>query len=329
MARFEYFAAFDVTTNVDFVLSFDDFPGDADSPDPVAGTFFNNFSIDSPERVVNLFGTFQINLVLERTGELSGFRAGALLEEDEDGNIVFLTDHTASELDITVQAFDNARLTGNSLNIWSELASGDDVFLGSGDADVLFGFAGDDLMRGRGGDDSLRGFTGDDTVNGGAGGDTLTGDAGDDVLNGQGGADVIRGGGGGDTISGGGGGDTVRGNADNDVIRGNGGADRLLGGTGDDRLIGGGGDDRLRGDGGDDTLSGGAGADRFFFNANAGDDVVLGFQQGLDQFNLRGAGSFDALNISVSGGDTTISFGATTITIQDFTDGLVADDFIF
>jgi hypothetical protein len=100
---------------------------------------------------------------------------------------------------------------------------------------------------------------------------TMTGSARDELLHGDTGADALRGGGG------------------IDLLFGDAGDDQIAGEAGDDYLFGGAGADRLAGGAGSDHLKGNAGADLFVFAAaEAGHDVVLDFELGVDRLALAG-----------------------------------------
>lgn len=83
------------------------------------------------------------------------------------------------------------------------------------------------------------GTSGDDVILGSPEADHIDGGPGDDTICGLGGADVIRGGGGNDRLSGGGGRDELRGGTGRDSIWGNGAADTIRGGKGTDTCVGG------------------------------------------------------------------------------------------
>ncbi|MDJ0770462.1 MAG: hypothetical protein QNJ12_16840, partial [Ilumatobacter sp.] len=195
--------------------------------------------------------------------------------------------------------------TCNGLPVTVDLAlgqvptAGNDVILGTPDADVIDGLEGDDTICGMGGDD---------TINGGLGLDDIFGAEGVDTIDGGKGNDRIRGGPGADDLYGGGGGDRIWGEDGNDIIRGGNGNDRLYGGPGADEIrgqngsdlvyandavdfsptdpdtiYGGGLYDRLTGDFGDDIIYGGNFAD--VLAGKAGDDQLYG-NNGTD--TLRG-----------------------------------------
>ena len=94
---------------------------------------------------------------------------------------------------------------------------GDDVLVGSSEANYLAG--------GFGGDDTLRGGAGDDLLSGSSGRNSLYGGPGNDVLEGKFGRDFLYGGTGDDVLDGADG---------NDVLDGGAGIDQYLGGDGDD-----------------------------------------------------------------------------------------------
>lgn len=156
---------------------------------------------------------------------------------------------------------------------------GNDRLLGAPGNDRLLAGGGNDELRGGGGNDILRGHAGDDRLFGGGGNDDMrSGGGGKDILRGNAGDDRLFGGGGDDRLIGGGHDDTLGGGGGNDVLLGNGGNDKLVGGAGNDRLIGGAGDDRLIGHGG---------ADRFVFQPNSRNNLVVDFQNDLDQLDFR------------------------------------------
>ena len=76
----------------------------------------------------------------------------------------------------------NELVIGTDYNDSITGSTGDDTLLGGAGADSLMGGAGDDKLVGGSGDDTLIGGTGVDTIWGGAGNDSLTGGVGDDFL---------------------------------------------------------------------------------------------------------------------------------------------------
>jgi Ca2+-binding RTX toxin-like protein len=180
-----------------------------------------------------------------------------------------------------------------------QLASSNDIFVGSDGNDNVDGGRGDDIISGGAGDDILfggRGFVGgrgnpipggNDVLHGGDGNDNLDGGDGDDYLDGGAGADILTGGDGFDTVSyadataavsidltkvssawtGDARGDVYSRIEQlllsnfNDIFIGDANANVVKGGGGDDRISGGGGDDGLTGGDGNDLLQGGDGND--------------------------------------------------------------------
>ena len=105
--------------------------------------------------------------------------------------------------------------------------NGNNLEIGTADADQIYGFGGIDL---------LRGSDGNDTIEGGDGPDSLYGDKGNDRITGGAGDDVIRGGRDNDTLDGGDGEDVIKGDLGNDRIIGSAGADFINGGDGYDTI---------------------------------------------------------------------------------------------
>ena len=227
--------------------------------------------------------------------------------------------------------------------------NGDDVITGTDEADRIFAAGGDDQVRALGGDDEVHGGTGNDVISGGPGGfDNLLGEAGDDELTlaTSDGGGVASGGDGDDLLFGS---DTSFSNFDNS-LQGDAGNDDLRAGAVGSSLNGGGGSDRLVSGADDDQLE--AGRDELGFDLdNAPDlfvyngpgrwsaqdtvfgDIVSGFQDGSDRFDLRGSGLRLAdLTIVNEDFQTTITSDRGTITIFEsvgqevFVDG---NDFLF
>ena len=73
-----------------------------------------------------------------------------------------------------------------------------------------------------------------------------------------------------------------------DILYGYGGADTLNGGDGDDALYGGNGDDIITGGKGNDTLNGGFGSDIFTYSKGDGSDLIIAFEEGVDQISYSG-----------------------------------------
>lgn len=160
---------------------------------------------------------------------------------------------------------------------------------------------------------------------------SLTGTAGADRIQGGAGATIINGKGGNDILNGGAGNDRLYGSTGNDTLFGNADHDRLFGGAGADRLLGGSGADSLEGGAGNDVLTGGLGADRFVFRRGEGADRITDFQDGTDRIQIIGGPtSITGLTLRALGDDVRITFGTTTILVQDITLGEFGNaDFIF
>lgn len=140
--------------------------------------------------------------------------------------------------------------------------------------------------------------------------------------------DVILGGDGGQNMLGAGGDDQLFGNRGNDLLTGGDGNDALYGGKDEDTLLGGAGNDLLSGDLGNDVLTGGDGADLFLLGAGDGTDTITDFVTGVDLIALKPDLTFDQLSISVSGGNTVITFGDEVLGILNgVTAPLSASDF--
>ena len=241
---------------------------------------------------------------------------------------------------------------------------GDDTLTGGTGRDELYGDEGDDVLTSGPGNDLLYGGPGADTLDGGAGRDIADyrdspagvtidfsgmkdangyitasgGDAqGDKLKNieqvwGSGHADTLTADDDGMDFQGFDGNDRLTGGDSGDVLEGDAGNDILTGGPGGDVLEGGPGGDVLEGGPGNDTLTGGADDDSFVFNSGDGNDVITDFSKtegddiDLQYMNLTG---FNDLTITKGASDTVISVDDISITLQDFTDTLVAGDFIF
>ncbi|WP_316861077.1 type I secretion C-terminal target domain-containing protein [uncultured Cohaesibacter sp.] len=177
-------------------------------------------------------------------------------------------------------------------------SAGNDVFVGSIEANVLRGEGGDDTLYGESGNDYLIGGTGNDLLNGGDGVDTvdysaaasgvtvnlLDGSVSDD---GDGSSDTLISI---ENIIGSAGNDTIIGDINVNVLRGEGGDDAIYGNSSDDTLYGGSGNDDLRGQGGIDTYYAGEGDDIIYSTQG---DIAYG-EAGNDSFRgYGGAGLFD------------------------------------
>lgn len=151
--------------------------------------------------------------------------------------------------------------------------------------------AGNDILAGTEAADLANLLAGDDVWRGGRGNDTAVGGDGNDLIYGNQDNDLIYGNQGADTLFGGQGDDRAFGGQGNDVVYGNLGADLLHGGQGDDVLYGGQGADTLVGGAGTDVLVGGLGADLYVLGAEAGRDLIVGFNPAEgDRIDLGGQG---------------------------------------
>ena len=128
-------------------------------------------------------------------------------------------------------------------------------------------------------------------------------------------------------------------NTDNDIV-GTDGSDRIIAKGGDDTLYGGEGNDDLRGGAGSDQLFGGAGndilwgdetkrgstvsdPDFFNFDMDDGNDIIRDFGDNVDTICLTEGGTYTMEQV---GEDVVITYGATTITVQNMTTAAIADD---
>lgn len=114
-----------------------------------------------------------------------------------------------------------------------------------------------------------------------------------------------------------------------DTLLGNNADNRLAGMRGDDDIDGGAGQDDLYGHFGNDILAGGSGADVFYFAFGHGDDVILDFDDSIDQIALSGFAETSFTELSFT--DTGLSFSSgDSLTFANYADlNLGAEDFIF
>jgi Ca2+-binding RTX toxin-like protein len=187
-----------------------------------------------------------------------------------------------------ISSFCNGLVATVDLNLGQLPTSGDDVILGTAEADTINALGGNDVICGFGGNDTINAGGGNDWVDGGAGNDDILGSAGDDTLFGGLGDDVIRGGSGDDEIYGEEGDDSLMGQPGNDLIEGGVGIDDINGGGGNDTIYtgtgatvtsgvfvsGSGGNDTIYGGPDADDIKGSNGADTIF--GEGGDDVITG-----------------------------------------------------
>ena len=96
----------------------------------------------------------------------------------------------------------------------------------------------------------------------------------------------------------------VIGGSGDDIIKGNAAKNTLYGSAGDDTLTGG---------AGYDTLVGGIGADTFVYAKGDGNDVIIGFEEGVDQMSYSGFTAAEQAKFTTSTADG----GVTLITLTD------------
>ena len=279
--------------------------------------------------------------------ELTITQVGANTEISHVNGVIVLMGITAGTVTAGDFIFINPLPSPTGVDITTNLTAGDDSFIGDENNDIVNGLAGNDIIRGGIGDDTLSGGDGNDQLIGGFGADVLDGGAGADravyssastgvninainsALNtGEAAGDTyisienFYGSAHNDSITGDNGNNDLVGLDGNDNLIGAGGNDRLFGGNDDDRLLGGTGNDDLYGQGGNDT---------YVIQANAGNDRIFGFEDGLDIIEIHdGVADFMALTIMQNGADTIIIFGLDVLTLKDFTAAdLDASDFTF
>ncbi|MGH1577278.1 hypothetical protein [Planktotalea sp.] len=114
-------------------------------------------------------------------------------------------------------------------------------------------------------------------------------------------------------------------------IRGTEFRDKMRDNKQDNYFEGRGGNDLLRVAKGNDTLDGGAGEDRFVFLGNKfAHDIVLDFEDGIDEIKIDNAASFAELTIVDDGPNTLIQWNGNSVNLlnTEHTD-ITADDFVF
>ncbi len=209
-----------------------------------------------------------------------GNGADTLIGGDGIDTLTTVTNGAAQKIDLLANTITGGDSTGDTISGFENVTtgSGNDLLLGSNDANVIVAGGGNDTLVGRGGNDTLDGGEGNDTVNGGNGTDVLIGGNGNDTLDttSTGAAQAV------DleaqTITGGDStGDTISGFEN---VRTGSGADLLSGNAVANVLDGGAGNDTLNGKDGADTLTGGDGQDSYAFDTALGAgniDVITSF----------------------------------------------------
>ncbi len=251
-------------------------------------------------------------------------------------------------------------LYGEGIDLVSGGAGNDVFFGGQGSAlnldlnalglETVWGSIGADTLNGAGSSVALTliGQGGADTMTGGSGNDFLYFDSAD-TINGGGGVDwaVVFAGIGAVTLNltttgfenawGSTSADTLTaaGSATSVTLVGDAGNDTLTGGNAGDFLYGFSGSDTLNGGSGNDNLIGGTGDDdTFAFGAGWGTDIVWDWQNGVEQFDLRGSGATSFANLTVNqnvsgSGNALVSFSGNQILIVGGANQIDAGDFIF
>lgn len=216
-----------------------------------------------------------------------------IADEDDDGRLdgSDFAVQFAGLHDFTRDDFDNTTFVIAG-------TSGHDVITGTEDGDIVFAGGGNDQVLALGGDDEVHGGAGNDFLDGGPGGfDNLSGDEGDDTLT-LATSDV------GGTASGGDGNDVLFGSdtsfaAFDHNLQGDAGNDDLHAGAVGSTMDGGSGADRLFNSAADDQMSGGrdenfnpdGAQDLFVYGTEGwGSDILFGFEDGVDLFDMRGSG---------------------------------------
>ncbi len=251
----------------------------------------SNFSMD-----LNSIDVLQFASGIDPS-DITMSRAGydLLLTVVDSGDVIVLSNQFSQrvgsdyELD-AIEFSDGTQWDRATINEWlQQTGNGDDVLVGTVDADVLNGNAGDDELSGREGDDLLNGGDGQDKLYGENGNDTLNGGAGDDQLSAGNGNDILNGDGGNDRLFGGDGNDTVNGGDGNDRLGGGAGDDVLVGGAGFDYLYGGEGNDIL--ECGSGFCNGGTGVDTYIHTAGQGEVLIENWGAEYDHMLLHGIAS--------------------------------------
>ncbi|MEO0915289.1 MAG: calcium-binding protein, partial [Pseudomonadota bacterium] len=219
--------------------------------------------------------------VIQNTGTIRGTFEGILIDTNNTSPITLINNGNISATN-GPRAFEGSNGVQNIFN--SGTMFGNISFDGGADFYSARGGAGrvTGTVFGENGNDRLLGGSADDRLNGGANDDTIYGGTGNDLLVGSGDRDFLHG------------------EQGNDTVRGGGGDDTMLGGLGADTLTGFGGNDLLDGGQGADMLTGGAGADTFRFQSLAGNDRIIGWEDGTDVIDLTAYGITNPADVTAA-----------------------------
>ena len=111
------------------------------------------------------------------------------------------------------------------------------------------------------------------------------------------------------------------------IIKGTPHDDELIGTSGVDHINGGRGNDIIKGAAGNDLLVGGQGNDTFVFGYGDGQDVIRDFKVGADHIILNGVDMSTVYFTHDNVLNTTIHYGADTITVLGVNDDNFHDFF--
>jgi Ca2+-binding RTX toxin-like protein len=237
--------------------------------------------------------------------------------------------------DFTVEDFENTQFVIAGTN-------GDDTIVGTEGDDRIFAAGGNDSVFALGGNDEVHGGAGDDLLDGGPGGfDNLLGEDGNDTLtlatsdiggNASGGAgdDVLFG----SNTSFSNFDNSLQGDSGNDVLHAGAVGSTMDGGPGADRLFNSAADDQMTGGRDETTFELDGAQDLFVYGTEDwGSDIIFGFEDEVDLFDLRGSGlTFADLTIVNEDFQTTITSSRGTITIfENFNEPVTIGegDFLF
>lgn len=187
-----------------------------------------------------------------------------------------------------------------------EGSQGNDIVVGTADANVIDGNGGNDVLFSLDGNDTVNGGDGDDRIEGGAGADTLDGGSGVNTvsysLSTQGVIVNLA------TST------ATGGDATGDVISN---FQNVAGSHGNDTLIGSSGNNVLFEEAGNNVLVGGGGQDTFgFASFLTGSNFVADFHVGEDKIAIVGSDSMQDLHVTQTATGTLITFDNTSGSIM-------------